>query len=545
MDELLTALHNATAGIRASCIAVPESNLNGTERKTMDTNSDAIADCGAAIANLLGRLAALVLRLQSLPAADIPGPNPSQGDAGLTRGEEVHCLFKRLDYLLELADAKFMAFRFEVVPDCWRELYVDVRILMFHVGVLRSRMRRMWDEGRRGWVNGNEEEARVGKEVDELVKMLDMALIVAGGGPGRGRELINRLLELLEDAWDALRDNSDRRDTKRFKASHDEYEQHHPTLRRQGETTSFSSAVAFEPPVSCPIERTNDVSMETFQKYIDPSTNPEPVTPIIFTDLMSDWPALTDRPWSNPTYLLSRTFNGRRYVPIEIGRSYVDEGWTQKIVPFKDFLTTYIDPTLSSSSSPSSSTTSTSKQKGYLAQHDLFAQIPSLRNDVLLPDYLWTDPPLHPDPKQNKPKVASPQLNAWFGPAGTITPLHTDSMHNLLCQAVGRKYVRLYSPSCTEAMVPMGIEGGVDMGNTSRIDVGVMEGWDDVGEDDVSEDDEDGQGGGLTEEQTGRFKEAEYWDCVLEPGETLYIPIGWWHYVRSLTVSFSVSFWWN
>ena len=41
------------------------------------------------------------------------------------------------------------------------------------------------------------------------------------------------------------------------------------------------------------------------------------------------------------------------------------------------------------------------------------------------------------------------------------------------------------------------------------------------------------------------FKQLEYLDCVLGEGEVLYIPIGWWHYVRGLSVSFSVSFWWN
>uniref|UniRef100_A0A2P2L7T1 Transcription factor n=2 Tax=Rhizophora mucronata TaxID=61149 RepID=A0A2P2L7T1_RHIMU len=34
-------------------------------------------------------------------------------------------------------------------------------------------------------------------------------------------------------------------------------------------------------------------------------------------------------------------------------------------------------------------------------------------------------------------------------------------------------------------------------------------------------------------------------DCILEEGEMLYIPPRWWHYVRSLTTSFSVSFWWG
>ena len=41
------------------------------------------------------------------------------------------------------------------------------------------------------------------------------------------------------------------------------------------------------------------------------------------------------------------------------------------------------------------------------------------------------------------------------------------------------------------------------------------------------------------------FHEAKYVETILEEGQCLYIPVGWWHYVRSLTVSFSVSFWWN
>lgn len=41
------------------------------------------------------------------------------------------------------------------------------------------------------------------------------------------------------------------------------------------------------------------------------------------------------------------------------------------------------------------------------------------------------------------------------------------------------------------------------------------------------------------------FSKAPYLECVLEPGDVLFIPVKHWHYVRSLQVSFSVSFWWS
>lgn len=42
-----------------------------------------------------------------------------------------------------------------------------------------------------------------------------------------------------------------------------------------------------------------------------------------------------------------------------------------------------------------------------------------------------------------------------------------------------------------------------------------------------------------------RFAPTPFQDCVLAPGQMLYIPPGWWHYVKALDTSFSVSFWWK
>jgi len=38
------------------------------------------------------------------------------------------------------------------------------------------------------------------------------------------------------------------------------------------------------------------------------------------------------------------------------------------------------------------------------------------------------------------------------------------------------------------------------------------------------------------------FREAEYIEGILGPGECLYIPRGWWHYVRSESVSIELVF---
>jgi ribosomal protein L16 Arg81 hydroxylase len=39
------------------------------------------------------------------------------------------------------------------------------------------------------------------------------------------------------------------------------------------------------------------------------------------------------------------------------------------------------------------------------------------------------------------------------------------------------------------------------------------------------------------------FSQARHLDCVLNAGEALFIPKGWWHYVRALDDSISVSCW--
>lgn len=280
-------------------------------------------------------------------------------------------------------------------------------------------------------------------------------------------------------------------------------------------------------------------SLSSFQAKL---SNPTTHTPIIIEGAIQHWPALDERPWSHPEYLLDQTLGGRRLVPVEIGRSYTSAGWGQRIISFGEFIQDYM---LNVSPGPSSQ----EKATGYLAQHDLFAQIPSLRADISIPDFCYCEPASNPLPHV-KPtqKLEEPLLNAWFGPQGTISPLHTDPYHNILAQVVGYKYVRLYAPEETERLYPRSVdESGVDMSNTSQVDldeaIAIYEDGDCM--EGPSSDSTLPERRAEFEEQFPDFKAARFIEAILGPGECLYLPVGWWHYVRSLTPSFSVSFWFN
>lgn len=117
------------------------------------------------------------------------------------------------------------------------------------------------------------------------------------------------------------------------------------------------------------------------------------------------------RSWSNIDYL--RSVAGRRTVPVEIGKDYRSDSWGQSLMNFNAFLDQHIE--------------NKSSTIGYLAQHPLFDQIDELRNDIQIPDYCALS-------SNNTDSHCETIINAWFGPAGTVSPLHNDPYHNLLCQ---------------------------------------------------------------------------------------------------------------
>ncbi|KAJ9610303.1 hypothetical protein H2200_005080 [Cladophialophora chaetospira] len=461
-------------------------------------------------------------------------------------------ILNQADKLFILADNKLHTFPFKDVRSCWFRLYTDASIAKaMHL------------------VGHNTSSKQISRScidhLDEIVSILDMALIMAGG---LGREaMIHDIMTQLRSVSEGEENLNDR-----------------PAERRRVDKISIDETIVNDvlptdtvsvPSVQRPVKRLDRPSLSEFSSFMQKIKEP-----VILTRVLEHWPALEK--WKNISCWHDATLGGRRLVPIEIGRSYTDDGWSQKIVPFQEFLSHYIQK-------PASDIVTGSEvdlQTGYLAQHDLFKQIPALRNDIATPDFCYLDaPPAEPGTpvavskaktgvkkKTSHPSTLpsasqsseisgatgepesdnEPQMNLWFGPSWTISPLHHDPYHNILCQVVGKKYVRLYSPSYSEALLPKREDepaphiaqnedalGGsmieadtktdtIDMSNTSQIDFAAMElspfeDWDEV---------------------YPGISQVPYVECILEAGQALYIPIGWWHYVRSCSVGISVSFWW-
>jgi hypothetical protein len=94
----------------------------------------------------------------------------------------------------------------------------------------------------------------------------------------------------------------------------------------------------------------------------------------------------------------------------------------------------------------------------------------------------------------------------WMGPKGTFTALHHDTCHALFVQLVGRKRFRLASP-----LIPDLLEAIEPYYHRHRALDTVC--------------------------PSEHILEAE-----IGPGDALFLPVGWWHEARSLSLSIGMSF---
>lgn len=112
-------------------------------------------------------------------------------------------------------------------------------------------------------------------------------------------------------------------------------------------------------------------------------------------------------------------------------------------------------------------------------------------------------------------KMGPPRF--WIGPAGTVTPLHCDYDDNIFAQVWGTKRIFLSPPHHDEFLYPR--EANAILFGSPF---------------DPEAPDYD---------KFPLAREATMIECIVNPGDMLYVPAGWYHQVRALTFSLSSNRW--
>jgi ribosomal protein L16 Arg81 hydroxylase len=211
--------------------------------------------------------------------------------------------------------------------------------------------------------------------------------------------------------------------------------------------------------------------------------------PVIIEGAMNDWPAMTQ--WTAEN--LKRRF-GDRIVELQANRNN-DSLYELNQEKLKQDMTfgEFVDITETAGQTNNWYMTANNSGKNKAALRELWDDI------VLFPDYLRDDDPTN-------------RGFFWFGPAGTVTPLHHDLTNNFMAQVRGKKLIRLVAP--------------YDLANIynhrhcySQVDLDRVD-----------------------EQRFPQFKDARVIDVVIGPGDLFFLPVGWWHYVRGLEISITMTF---
>jgi lysine-specific demethylase 8 len=253
---------------------------------------------------------------------------------------------------------------------------------------------------------------------------------------------------------------------------------------------SYGLSRALEYPVEEFPQNHSDLKATLFSDHCDA---------FVIRGLASTWPAV--HKWRHMDDLAQE--HGHRLIPIEVG--FMRNRMKESIVTFREFVTTYLSPSAKKNCwNLSDATTDEYSLIAYLAQHPLLNQVPSLYCDV----------------EKNPCGIQPTNINIWMGTGGTRTPLHYDSYDNLLVQLVGAKYIRLYAEEDKSKLYISSQKGYALQGNMSELDC-EMEDF----------------------EKHPLAKDCAYQEVLLLPGDCLFIPSRQWHYVRSLSTSVSINYW--
>lgn len=210
--------------------------------------------------------------------------------------------------------------------------------------------------------------------------------------------------------------------------------------------------------------------------------------PVLITGMAQDWPALGK--WS---FAFFRDLADDRNVTIEMGNVLQGQTAFEKS-SFRGYVEQLMAPQPSESAG--------GQGRRYLSLFNIFEQFPALRDDVDF-SLLTSLTRWH-------------YTFGWLGPKGTLTGYHIDWIDNILAQIQGRKQLWLVPPDLSYCMYP---SSKYDFRSTlSQVD---PDSWD--------------------RRRFPLFEQVRPIPVVLEPGQMLFIPRGWWHRVQSLDPSISVN----
>lgn len=112
-------------------------------------------------------------------------------------------------------------------------------------------------------------------------------------------------------------------------------------------------------------------------------------------------------------------------------------------------------------------------------------------------------------------KMGPPRF--WVGPAGTVTPLHCDYDDNIFAQVWGRKRIILSPPHHDDFLYPT-VANAILFGSPFDPEAPDFD-------------------------KFPLARQASMIECIVAPGDMLYVPAGWYHQVRALTFSLSSNRW--
>jgi ribosomal protein L16 Arg81 hydroxylase len=241
------------------------------------------------------------------------------------------------------------------------------------------------------------------------------------------------------------------------------------------------------------------------------------VRPFVIRGQLTHWTAL--RLWS-PSYLKEQF--GRATIKVSLYDSDLPETFLDQTISFVHktmVLGDYVD------------TLQASPDSRFVLRedHKLFEEFPQMLSELAYFSPFCS----------NKSASTLKYRSLWLGPPNYSTGLHSDPGDTLLFQIFGHKRVLLYDPEQAKYLYQQSEESVLDRAsrltpkstiNESYLKVLVEQvGWCEVNPFNAN----------LV--KFPLFENATAIEAFLGPGDTLYIPDRWWHAVRSLEATISVS----